>query len=136
MNSAVKQYREFCTPRGLPDFPVTQNSILAFISHIAPTKTADTVKQIISSLKSHQVDRGYDNSVLNNDAQVQRILRGVSIVNGVKGTQKPKLIRDPITHDLLKRIVRHCDESFDGMTMRAAMCVAFAASSELATSHT
>jgi hypothetical protein len=99
---------------------------LAFISHIAPTKSADTVKQIIASIKSHQIDCGYDNSVFDNDAQVQRILRGVSIVNGVKGTQKPKLIRDPITHDLLKRMVQHCDDSFDGMTMRAAMCVAFA----------
>jgi integrase len=126
MNSAVKQYREFCTPRGLPDFPITQKSILAFISHIAPTKTSDTVKQIISSLKSYQVDCGYDNSVFDNDTQVQRILRGVAIVNGAKNNLKPKLVREPITHDLLKRMVQHCDDSFDGMTMRAAMCVAFA----------
>jgi hypothetical protein len=50
----------------------------------------------------------------------------VSIVNGVKGNQKGKLIRDPITHDLLIRMVQYCDDSFDRMTMRAAMCTAFA----------
>jgi integrase len=91
-----------------------------------PTKSSDTVKQIISSLKSYQVDCGYDNSVFDNDTQVRRILQGVAIVKSVKNNLKPKLVRDPITHDLLKRMVQYCDDSFDRMTMRAAICVAFA----------
>jgi len=38
INSVVKHYQEFRIPLSLPDFPVTQTSIVAFISYIAPTK--------------------------------------------------------------------------------------------------
>ena len=99
---------------------------MAFISHIAPTKLSDTVKQIISSLKSYQVDCGYDNSVFDNDTQVQRMLWGIAIVNSVNNNLKPKLVHDPIMHNLLKRMVQHCDDSFNGITMWAAIYVAFA----------
>jgi len=66
---------------------------------------------------------GLDNKIFESDGQIKRILRGVSIVNGVK--RKPD--RTPITIEVLSELVRACNShTFDGVILKAAMCLAFA----------
>lgn len=77
---------------------------------------------MIASLKSHQIDYGYDNANFENDIQIKRMLRGVKRVNGLK----PKNERLPITRDIVVKLVNQCGTSFNGITMRTAICVAFA----------
>jgi hypothetical protein len=80
------------------------------------------MSQLIASLKSYQIDCGYSNHIFENDGQIKRILRGVKIVGGTK----PKNKRLPITHDIVGKLVAQCDDSYNGTTMRAAICIAFA----------
>ena len=50
-------------------------------------------------------------------------MHGVSIVNGIK--RNPD--RTPITIDVLSKFVRACDShTYDGIVIKAAMCLAFA----------
>jgi hypothetical protein len=77
--------------------------------------------QLIASLKSHQIDCGYDNTIFENDGQIKRMLRGVKRVNGLK-LKKERL---PITRDIVIKLVAQCGTSFNDITMRAAICVAF-----------
>ena len=78
--------------------------------------------QLVASLKSHQIDCGHGNEIFQNNEQIKRILRGVKIVSGLK----PKIIRLPITKDIVIKLVAQCNSSFNGSTMRAAICTAFA----------
>ena len=93
-----------------------------FIADEAPKRQASSMAQLITSLKSHQIDCGYTNDIFENDGQVKRILRGVKIVNSIKRRNE----RLPITRDIVEQLVSHCDNSFHGTTMRAAICLAFA----------
>ena len=121
--STVKQYKQFCQEKQyLPAFPITQRVLAHFIAHEAPKRQATYMNQLIASLKSHQIDCGYDNAIFENDGQIKRILRGVKRVNGLK----PKNERLPITRDIVIKLVAQCGTSFNDITMRTAICIAFA----------
>ena len=119
----MKLYKQFCEEKQyLPTLPVTQTALAHFIAHLAPNRQATYMTQLIASLKSHLIDCGYDNSIFENDSQIKRILRGVKKVNGLK----PKNERLPITRDIVIKLMAQCDTSFNDITMRTAICVAFA----------
>lgn len=118
----MKQYESFCQLNDYIAFPITQWALAHFIAQEAPKRQASSMLQLVATLKSHQVDLGYNNDIFDNDGQIKRMLRGVKVVTGIK----PKAERLPITRDIVFKLVGQCDESFNGTVMRAAICTAFA----------
>jgi len=118
----VRQYEAFCKLHRYSAFPITQHPLTHFIADEAPKHMAGYMTQLVASLKSHQIDCGHGNEIFQNNEQIKRILRGVKIVSGLK----PKIIRLPITKDIVIKLVAQCNSSFNGSTMRAAICTAFA----------
>jgi hypothetical protein len=118
----VKQYSRFCHEYQYTAFPITKHALCHFIAKEAPNRRASSMTQLIASLKSHHIDCGYSNEIFENDGQIKRILRGVKIVNGIKPTNN----RLPITRDIVQKLVAQCNNSFNDVVMRAAICVAFA----------
>src|SRR5204863_2499816 len=117
-----KQYESFCQLNNYVAFPVTQQSLAHFIAQEAPKRQASSMLQLVATLKSHQVDLGYNNDIFDNDGQIKRILRGVKVVTGMK----LKTERLPITRDIVFKLVEQCGTSFNDVVMRAAICIAFA----------
>jgi integrase len=52
------------------------------------------------------------------------LLKGVTNVHASTG--RPAPIRHPITTDIAERLIAHCTDTFDGITLKAAICVALA----------
>jgi hypothetical protein len=74
-----------------------------------------------SRLKSYHIDAGYNTSAFDSD-RIKRICKGIQKVHP-KRTRAP---RKQVTFDILETIIEHCENTFDGLCMRTALCVAFA----------
>ena len=99
--SAVNQYTEFCKTHKYNPFLITQKPLADFITEEAPKCQANSMAQLIASLKSHQIDCGYSNAIFENDGQIKQIMHGVKVVTGIK----PKNERLPITKDIVEKLV-------------------------------
>ena len=125
INAAVRRYTRFCEQHHYKPFPITQKPLTHFITDETHTHGAAHIKRTLGNLKSHQIDLGYGNEIFENDSQIKRIMRGVQIVLGNSNTGR-QAERAPITRDILIRLVQRCDDSYNGIAIRAAMCIAFA----------
>ena len=76
---------------------------------------------LIGGLKSCNVDCGFDNSIFNNDKQLCHIIRRIKRVKGTKPMNK----RLPIMHKILEEVVKQCNNSFNRITIKATICIAF-----------
>ena len=85
-----------------------------------------TIKLYLTGLRSYCVDLGTANLSVFEDPRLQRILRGIKIFLAAREVEPRE--RLPITRDLLLRLISRLDPStYEGATLRAAFCIAFAA---------
>ena len=82
----------------------------------------DTAKNYLKALRSHHVEKGYDTAVFS-DARVDLLIRGGKRFYG----EGVKRLRLPLTHDILVRIIHGISNDYNGINVKAALCVAFAA---------
>ena len=82
----------------------------------------DTAKSYIKALRIHHIEHGLSTNVFK-DPRIDSVLRGGRRVHG----ETPKRLRLPLTAGLLERIVHEIRLDFDGINLKAAFCVAFAA---------
>jgi hypothetical protein len=124
LKNAVASFENFCILNRLTPFPATSNVLIEFITKSAiADKSADAIQRIIDQIKSHHTDLGYDLTVFS-DKRIVRLLKGVKNVKSATARHGPE--REPITLDIAERLLAQCEDTFDGVTMRAAICVALA----------
>ena len=84
------------------------------------------MKLYLTGLRSYCVDLGMADLSVFEDPRLQRTLRGIKIFHAARETGPRE--RLPITRDLLLRLVARLDIStYEGSTLQAAFCLAFAA---------
>ena len=117
-----------CALEGIPTFPPTAYSLclwIASLGNAGRTKTT-TVKLYLTGLRSYCVDLGMADLSVFEDPRLQRTLRGIKIFHAARETGPRE--RLPITRDLLLRLVARLDIStYEGSTLQATFCLAFAA---------
>jgi len=88
---------------------------------MSPVKPA-TAKSYLGALRSFHIQAGIDMSGID-DSRIPLILRGGKRVYG----EGEKAIRYPLTSDILLRLVNEIHNDEEGVNVKAAFCVAFAA---------
>ena len=71
--------------------------------------------------KSYHIDAGYNTSAFDSP-RIKRICKGIQKVH----PQRTCALRKQVTFDVLDTIIKHCENTFNGLCMRTALCVAFA----------
>ena len=80
-----------------------------------------TARSYLSALRSTHTQLGYDIDVFN-DPWIDLVLRGGKRVYG----EGEKRLRLPLTAPILLRILNEIGDDYDGINLKAALCVAFA----------
>lgn len=82
----------------------------------------DTAKNYLKALRSYHIEKGYNITVFS-DPRIDLLIRGGKRFYG----EGDKKLRLPLTHDILLRVIRETRDDFNGINVRSALCVAFAA---------
>jgi hypothetical protein len=89
----------------------------------AKSVKATTIKGYVKALHSYHIENGLIDTAFK-DPRIDLVIRGSKRVHG-EGTRR---IRQPLTEDILRRIVLQISDSeHDGVNMKAALCTGFAA---------
>src|SRR5205814_1891120 len=119
--SAVNLYETFTKLRRAEPFPALIDLLSAWIVATIIKTKAKTTKKYLQGLRSYHIDMGYDASAFD-DPRLERFIRGGKRYYGDVGRRE----RLPITRDILIRILQQIPSTYDGINIRAALCVAFA----------
>ena len=116
---------EGTTSTAFPPSAANLGHWVAGLGNAGRTKTA-TIKLYLTGLRSCCIDLGLADLTAFGDPRLQRILRGINIFHAARETESRE--RLPITRDILLRLLAHLDQNtHEGATFYAALCLAFAA---------
>jgi hypothetical protein len=87
-----------------------------------PRVKPDTAKAYVKSLRATHVECSFPTSVVD-DPRIDLVVRGKKRCYG----EGEKRLRLPLTAPILCRIIREIRNDYDGVNLKAAICVAFAA---------
>jgi len=87
-----------------------------------PRVKPDTAKAYIKSLRATHIEQGFPTSVFD-DPRIDLVIRGGKRCYG----EGEKRLRLPLTAPILCRIIRETRNDYDGINLKTAICVAFAA---------
>ena len=83
---------------------------------------AKTTKKYLQGLRSYHIDMGFDESAFS-DPRLERIIRGGKRYYGDIDRKE----RFPITREILACILQQIPDTYDGLNVKAALCLGFSA---------
>ncbi len=113
------RYRAFCLSIGVSAFPASQYSLEWYLVHRAGQLAPAGLSQELAAINSFHVDSGWAPVVVT--ATLRRLLKGAAAFRAPSSLQ-----RDPITPDILLKLLDTCDlDSVDGSMLACAFVFAF-----------
>jgi len=113
----------FCASRYSSPYPATVVTITDWIAtNLAKSLKAITIKGYINALRSYHIENGFTDTAFT-DPRIDLIIRGGKRVYG----EGERRARQPLTEDILLKILPHIPDVYDGINIRAALCTGFAA---------
>jgi len=88
---------------------------------LAKSLKSATIKGYVNALRSHHIENGLTVAAFT-DARIDLIIRGGKRIYG-EGERRN---RQPLTDDILLRILPRIPNNHDGVNIRAALCIGFA----------
>jgi hypothetical protein len=128
--TARNSYLDFCRTHRLGEaspFPAKPLWLIEWMVSLAGRVKSRTLKLYLTGLKSYHIDLGLDTSAFD-DERLERTIRGIKREH----PDAPRRERTPLTRPKLLRILRVLSypryaTSHEGLTLRAAFTLAFAA---------
>ena len=124
-SAKFKNYRNFCYKFGYPPFPIIQNNLIFYATHLAYLVSHRTIKTHLSAIKYFAQTLGQDTD-FTAFPRLHRLMAGIKRVQGQKYA-KPKRI--PVTPHLLYSLRNNLFNSSlhheDKVMLWAAMLTAF-----------
>jgi len=96
--------------------------IANWIAEEVETNKPETVKTYLAALRNHHIEGGFPTDAFD-DPRITRVIKGSLRIQGTRPIRQ----RLDITKDVLLAIVNTLPVDHDGINLRAAFCVAFAA---------
>jgi hypothetical protein len=118
----VATYEFFCRQHYYAPYPASFRTISHWLAHLLSSLKPATTKCYLGALKSFHIRTSRSTSAFQDD-RLNLIIKGGKRVYG----EGSKAIRYPITSDILLRIVREIADDEDGINLKVALCVGFAA---------
>src|SRR5579859_7559214 len=118
----LQKYTSFCRRFGYCPFPSSFPTAAHWIADLMSSIRPATAKSYLGAIRALHFLAGIDTSGID-DARIPLILKGGQRVHG-GGTKR---IRYPLTDDILLRMVREINNDEEGVNLKSAFCVAFAA---------
>ena len=121
----IKSYKQFCESALLPPFPVTEQSLIFFATHLSSHLSHSNISAHIAAIKYMSQVHGFDLD-LTPFSRLYRLLRGIKRSQGAKFKKPPRI---PITPPFLFTLGRNLWNSSypfgDKLMLWAAMLTAF-----------
>ena len=118
-SSAQKKYIHFCAKYHIEPLPATDESLLLYVSYLHEQGlTGSSIKVYMSAVKSLHVYSGFDSPITSNNKVALAIRGAINLSASPARTQ-------PITYELLVRMLPLLAGRQDIVMLKAAMCLAF-----------
>src|SRR5579859_1300766 len=118
----VRNYNSFCQKYCYNPYPSSFETVSHWLAQILSSVKPATAKSYLGALKSFHVQTGRSTSAFR-DERLDLIIRGGKRIYG----EGAKAIRYPITSEILLRMVNEISDTEEGLNVKAALCVGFAA---------
>ena len=122
--SYFRTYYVFCGTLSIPPFPISENTLILFATHLCPTHSHKVISAHISAIQFTAQLQGYSHQAPLD--RLYRLIRGIKRTQGKKFNKPPRI---PITPPLLTRMghtLWNSSENFqDKIMLWAAFLVAF-----------
>ena len=120
-DSARSSYESLCRHFGYTPFPASIKTITHWLAEVMRKAKPATAKGYLKALRSTHVEKGLATIVFN-DPRIELVIRGGKGVYG----EGDKKLRLPLTAPILCKVVNEIRDDYDGINLKAALCVAFA----------
>lgn len=120
--STNRHYIQFCCQLQLSPYPTSEKHLAIFASHLAHTMSVSSISTYIAAIKHCHTANGFKPLPPSHQLPL--------IIKGIRRTQYQRHSRRPITHSILRRIVKHLNWYFpaplhDRLMLAAATSLAF-----------
>ena len=121
--SIKRAHESFCIGRYQNPYPATTVTITDWIAtNLTKSLKAASIKGYLNALRSYHVENGLSVAAFS-DARIDLVIRGGKRIYG-EGVHRT---RQPLTEDILLRILPHIPDNYDGVNIHATLCTGFAA---------
>src|SRR6266516_383958 len=121
-NKILRGFEAFCQQHHYKPYPSSFDAVSHWLAKILSSVKPTTAKSYIGALRAFHIENGMSNAVLK-DPRLDLIIRGGRRVYG----EGARTVRYPITSDILLRMLSEIGDDEEGVNIKAALCVGFAA---------